>query len=512
MRKAQESGFRRLRSRGTTYAIVLGLAMFNSRSSVAHDRDDDDDEGSRPAVRPPDGNRVRPQKPERELRDIVRALDKHNIETTIRKLVSFGTRHTESSQTDPNRGIGAAINYVYQTMQGYAAASGGRMTVELQTYHQAPILTPPTILNPNGVDITNVVATLRGSLTPDRIYVVSGHLDSRVTVVTNPDIDEPGADDDASGVAVIMELARVMSTHAPESTIVFTAVDGEEQGLFGSGNQARLYKAAGADIQGMFSNDIVGASAAENGVRDPHRLRLFTEGVPTTLRPSAIPPTTPPLTGALLTSAQSLALQLLQLTAGENDSASRQLGRFVKSVAENEDTDMTVWLINRRDRYLRASDHVSYQTVGYTAARFTEPNETFAHEHQDVRVENGVQFGDLIDFVDFAFIERVARVNACALWSLSQGPGTPKNLQIIAIVLTNSTTLTWNANTDPDLAGYEIVWRETTAPDWTNAIPVGNVTTFTLPLAPKDNFQFGVRAVDTAGHHSPVAFPTTKFN
>jgi hypothetical protein len=380
----------------------------------------------------------------------------------------------------------------------------------LQTYHQPPV--PNAILNPDGVDITNVVATLRGSLTPERIYVVSGHLDTRATIVTDAVSDAPGADDDGSGVAVIMELARVMSKRAPESTIVFTAVSGEEQGLFGSGNQARLYRAANADVQGMFSNDIVGASAAENGVRDPHRLRLFTEGVPTTLRPSAIPPVTPPLVGALLTSAQALALNLMVLTAGENDSASRQLGRFVRNACDNEDTDMTIWLINRRDRYLRASDNVSYQTVGYTAARFTEPNENFAHEHQDVRVENGVQFGDLIEFVDFAYMERVAGVNACALWSLSEGPGTPKNLQIVATTLTNSTTLTWNANTDPDLLGYEVVWRETTADDWTNAIPVGNVTTVTFALSPKDNFQFGLRAVDRDGHRSPVAFPVTRFN
>jgi hypothetical protein len=505
MKNAHASGLGRTLSHVTIFAVVLGIAGLASRSSVAHGNDD---EGPPPAVRPPDGNRVRPQRPERELSEIVRAIDKRNIEATIRKLVSFGTRHTESSQTDPNRGIGAAVNYVYQTLQGYAAASGGRMTVELQTYHQAPVA--GTILNPNGVDITNVVATLKGSLTPERIYVVSGHLDSRVTIVTNPTVDEPGADDDASGVAAVLELARVMSTHSPESTIVFTAVDGEEQGLFGSNNQAQLYRAANANIEGMFSNDIIGSSTAENGVRDPHRVRLFTEGVPTTLTPSAIPPTTPPLAGALLTSAQSFALQLLILTAGENDSQSRQLGRFVKSVAENEDTDMIVWLINRRDRYLRASDHVSYQRQGYPAARITEPNENFAHEHQDVRVQSGVQFGDLIDFVDFGYIERVAKVNACALWSLSQGPGTPKNTQIVATSLTNSTTLTWNTNTDPDLAGYEIVWRETGAADWTNAIPVGNVTSFTLPIAPKDNFQFGVRAVDKAGHHSPVAFPITK--
>lgn len=483
----KKPGLRHVLSRWPIYGLVLGLAALPARTSIA---DHDDDEGSRPAVRPPDGVRVRPQKPEKELRDMLNQVDDHRIEQTIQKLVSFGTRHTESSQTDPNRGIGAAINYVFTTMQGYAAASNGRMTVALQTYHQAPV--PNTILNPNGVDITNVVATIKGSLTPNRIYVISGHLDSRRTIVTDAVGDAPGGDDDASGVAVIMEAARVMSTHAPESTIVFTAVDGEEQGLFGSDNQAKLFKAAGADIEGMFSNDIVGASAAENGVRDPHRLRLFSEGVPTV--------------------DTSLAAQLRVLVGGENDSQSRQLSRFVKSVAENEDTDMTIWLMFRRDRYLRASDHVSYQRQGYPAARFTEPNETFAHEHQDPRIENGTQFGDLIDFDDFKFMQRVTRVNIATMWSLSQGPGTPKNVLIQAQVLTNSTTMNWDQGTDPDLAGYEIVWRETTASDWTNAIPVGNVTTVTLPLSPKDNFQFGVRAVDKDGHHSPVAFPTTKFN
>lgn len=482
-------------SRWTIYGVALGLALLSPRMSVAdhddddHDRDHDRD-GNGPAVHPPNGERIKPQKPEKELRDIIRDVDDKRIEATIKKLVGFGTRHTESSMTDPNRGIGAAINYVFTTMQGYAATSNGRMTVELQTYHQAPVAN--TILNPAGVDITNVMATIRGTLTPDRIYVITGHLDSRCTIVTDAVCDAPGADDDASGVAVIMETARVLAKHAPESTIVLSAVDGEEQGLFGSRNQARLFKAANANIQGMFSNDIVGASAAENGVKDPHRIRLFSEGVPT------------------LDTAQ--AAQLRVLVGGENDSQSRQLARFVKSVAENDETDMTVWLMFRRDRYLRASDHVAYQEQGYAAARFTEPNETFAHEHQNVRVENGTQFGDLIDFDDFKFMQRVARVNAATLWSLSQGPGTPKNLLIMAQVLTNSTTMAWDANPDPDLAGYEVVWRETTQSDWTNAIPVGNVTTVTLPISPKDNFQFGLRAVDTAGHHSPVAFPTTKFN
>src|SRR5215813_15357045 len=249
----KKPGLRHALSRWPLWVLILGLAALPARTYADHDDDDDHDGDSRPAVRPPEGQRIRPQAPERELRDMIRQVDKHRIEATIRKLVSFGTRHTESSMTDPNRGVGAAINYVFSTLQSYAATSNGRMTVELQTYHQAPVA--GAILNPAGTDITNVVATIRGSLTPNRVYVISGHIDSRNTIVTNAVDDAPGADDDASGVAVIMECARVMATHAPESTLVFTAVDGEEQGLFGSTNQANLYKAAGADIQGMFSND-----------------------------------------------------------------------------------------------------------------------------------------------------------------------------------------------------------------------------------------------------------------
>ena len=488
MERRGKTGIRAVLTAAALLALLPG-------TSWADNKDDDPP----PPVRPPDGQKIRPQQPGRELKDILRDIDHKNIEKTITTLANFGTRHTESSQTDPVQGIGAATKYVFDTLQGYAAASGGRMTVELQTYHQPPVAN--TILTPGGVDITNVVATLKGSLTPERIYVISGHIDSRRTALTNPAPPQAAADDDASGVAVIMELARVFSRHQPESTIVFTAVAGEEEGLFGSRNQAKLYKAAGANIEGMFSNDIVGASKAQNGASDAHRVRLFTEGVPTILAP----------TGGVLTPSQSLALQLLQLTGGENDSQSRQLGRFVKNVAENNETDMRVWVLYRRDRYLRASDHVAYQEQGYPAARLTEPNETFAHEHQDTRVENGVQFGDLVEFVDFKYVERVAKVNVCALWSLSQAPGTPKNVQIHAPVLTNDTLLTWDADTDPDLDGYEVVWRQTSEEDWTNAIPVGNVTSTTLPLSPKDNFQFGVRAVDRDGHHSPVAFPVTNF-
>jgi hypothetical protein len=255
---------------------------------------------------------------------------------------------------------------------------------------------------------------------------------------------------------------------------------------------AAQMKAAGADVQGMFSNDIVGASQAWDGTKpDPHTLRLFVEGIPTAVTPAQI--------------------SLMQSVGGENDGATHQLARFVQDVAPRELTDMNVRVIWRRDRYLRGSDHISFQAQGYPAARFTEPRENFNHEHRDVEVINGVQFGDLAEFVDFDYTARVAKVNGAALWSLATAPGTPKNLRIHTTPPPgfsgiNTTTLTWDANTEPGLTGYEVVWRETTSPVWTNVIDVGNVTTVTLDMA-KDNVQFGVRAVDQAGHRSPAAFP-----
>ncbi len=431
---------------------------------------------------PGPGGPLHAQKPDRELRTLLAEIDHRRLEATVNRLVAFGTRHTASSQTDPVRGIGAATIWVTQQMQASAAASGGRMTVETQTFTQpvSPQIPVPT-------QITNIITTLRGDVTPDRIYVVTAHLDSRVTNVLNFTDDAPGADDDGSGVAVLIELTRLMATRHFEATIVFGIVAGEEQGIYGSAFMAQQMKAAGADIQAMFSNDIVGASSAFDGTKpDPHTLRLFVEGVPTSETPNQT--------------------ALRQAVGGENDGPSRQLGRFVSSVADNSDTDMHIRVIWRRDRYLRGSDHISFLDQGYPAARFTEPRENFDHEHNDVGVVDGVQHGDLAEFCDFEYMARVAKVNATTLWSLAQAPGTPKNSLLLTESLTNLSTLSWDRGSEPDLAGYEVVWRETTDPDWTNVISVGDVTTVTIDLS-KDNVFFGVRAVDQGGHRSPVASP-----
>ncbi|MFC7550915.1 M20/M25/M40 family metallo-hydrolase [Plantactinospora sp. GCM10030261] len=455
----------------TAVTVPLVAAPAQARGTDPHNAD---------PVRGP-GRPTRPQAPDRELRQLLREIDRDRIEATVRRLVAFGTRHTLSDQDDPVHGIGAARDWIHNRLLEYAAPSAGRMTVALQSYTQepAPRIPTPTV-------ITNVVATLRGSVTPERVYVITGHYDSRVTDVMDFTSDAPGADDDASGVAVLMELARVLATRSPEATIVFAAVAGEEQGLYGSGHLARQYRAAGTDIQAMFSNDIVGASRADDGTVDARGLRLFAEGVPTSETP------------------EQAAVR--RSVGGENDSPTRQLARFVTDVAENGATGADVRIIYRRDRYRRGSDHIPFLEQGYPGLRFTEPNEDFAHQHQDVRVEDGKQYGDLPEFCDFDYITRVAKVNGAVLWSLAQAPGTPKGVVIDTTQLTNDTTLRWQRGPEPDLAGYEVVWRETTAPDWQKVIPVGDVTEVTIDLS-KDNVFFGVRAVDQTGHRSPVAAP-----
>jgi peptidase M28-like protein len=423
----------------------------------------------------------------RDIRQMLQEVSSRNIEQTDHKLVSFGTRSTLSSQTDPNRGIGAATEWVYGQLQQDAAASGGRMTVEKQSFVQpvGPRIPTPTT-------ITNVIATLHGSQAESagRTYVVSGHLDSRVTDVLNGTSDAPGADDDGSGVSAVLELARVMSTRHFDATIVFAVFSGEEQGTFGSINFAGRLKAAGVNVAGMFSNDIIGSSLGQNGIRDRRDLRVFAEG------PS--PQETP---------AQAAIRRTM---GGENDSPPRELARFVREAAQAAIPKMNVWIIYRRDRFLRGTDDGPFLDQGYPGLRMTEPNEDYRHEHQDVRVENGVQFGDLEQFLDYDYIANVTRVNLAALAALANGPAAPSGVKVEASTLTVDTSLEWQPNTEPDLAGYEIVYRDTNMPYWQHTIPVGNVTSYTVKGVTKDNFLFGVRAVDKDGNRSVVTFPVPK--
>lgn len=421
-----------------------------------------------------------------EIARMLREIDARNIERIIRKLVSFGTRNTLSAQNDPERGIGAARDYLQEEFRRISRDTGGHLQVELQTFEQQPgrfaRIESPT-------RVTNVVATLPGAQAEsrERVYVVSGHYDSMCSSPTDAECDAPGANDDASGTAAVVELARVMSKHRFDATLIFMAVAGEEQGLVGATHFAETAKARGVNIEAMITNDIIGNSLGGNGVRDRRSVRVFAEGVPSNETEDEA--------------------RTRRSVGGENDSQARQLARFIKETAESYMPGFRVRMIYRRDRYLRGGDHIPFLEQGYAAVRFSEPNENYTHQHQNVRTENGVRYGDLPEFVDYEYVAQVTRANAAALATLALAPARPRDVRILTQRLTNDTDLRWAANNEPDLAGYEIVWRETTAPDWTHARFIGVATSYTVEGMSKDNYFFGVRAVDKDGNKSPVSYP-----
>ncbi|HEX8477593.1 MAG TPA: M20/M25/M40 family metallo-hydrolase [Telluria sp.] len=412
---------------------------------------------------------------------IVRAISPQRIEARMHKLVSFGTRHTMSDTVSETRGIGAARRWIKADLERCGA---GKLQVRFDG-HLHPVdkrISTPT-------EIVNVVATLPGiqAQSVDRMYVVSGHYDSRITDVMDATGDAPGANDDASGTAAVMELACVMAQYKFDATLVFMAVAAEEQGLYGAGDFAEKARQKKWNIAGMLNNDIIGSSMSDGGKRDNTQVRLFAEGV------SA---------DQAMTDEQKTLIR----TGGENDSITRQLARAVKETGERYVPDFKVTIVNRRDRYLRGGDHSPFLDRGYAAVRFTEYAEDFNHQHQNLRREGNVQIGDLMEFVDVDYVAQVTRVNAAALASLALAPATPSKVGVITAKLDNHTELAWAPNTEPDLAGYRIVWRDTTAPLWTGSQYIGNVTTFTMPQS-KDNTIFGVQAVDKAGKVSPAAYP-----
>jgi hypothetical protein len=421
-------------------------------------------------------------KPNAEIQKMLREVSPKNIETTIRKLVSFGTRNTLSEQDNPTRGIGAARDYLFGEFQKISQECGNCLQVEKQTFLQ-----PIAARIPEPTNLTNVFAVLKGTTNPERVYVVSGHYDSMCTSPTDAICDAPGANDDASGTAAVVEMARVMSKRKFDATIVFMAVPGEEQGLLGAAYYAEQAKKNAVNIEAMFTNDIIGGVTTYKNSPERQSVRVFAEGVPS--------------------DETEQQAETRRSVGGENDSASRQLGRFIKEVADVYSPKFRVQIIYRRDRYGRGGDHRPFLERGFAAVRFTEPNEDYTHQHQNLRTENGVFYGDTIEFVDFDYIANVTRVNVASLAVLALAPARPKNVGIITGRLTNDTDLKWDANTDADLAGYEVVWRDTISPFWTNSLFVGNVTAYTAKEMSKDNYFFGVRSVDKAGNKSPVSYP-----
>ena len=404
-------------------------------------------------------------------------LKKYNL-----KLVSFGTRNTNSAQDHPTRGIGAARDWIYNEFTRISADCGGCLTVEKRTHLQ-----PKGRRIPKAVNLTNVVATLKGTKNPDRIYVVSGHYDSMCGNSSDGECDAPGANDDGSGTVAVIEMARVMSKQKFDATIIFMTVAGEEQGLLGSTQFAKEAVENKMDIEGMFTNDIIGGVKTFKDAPDRQSVRVFAEGVPTNETPAQA--------------------RLRRSIGGENDSASRQLGRYIFQIARIYSPKFRVQLIYRRDRFLRGGDQTPFLQRGFSAVRFTEPHEDYEHQHQNVGTRNGKFYGDTPEYIDFGYIANVTKINVAALASLALAPAKPKKVGIVLRRLTNDTDLKWDANKEDDIAGYEIVWRRTTSPYWTNSRFVGNVTKFTMEKMSKDNYFFGVRAVDKDGNKSPVVFP-----
>ncbi len=425
-------------------------------------------------------------KPNATLQKIAGEISAKRIEAYIRTLVGFGTRNTLSDATSETRGIGAARRWIARELESCNKANGGRMSVAFDSH-----IAQAAVRIPQPTELVNVVATLPGrqAESKERVYVVSGHYDSMPSSPIDGVSDAPGANDDASGTAAVMELACVMSKYEFEATLVFMTVAGEEQGLLGAAHWAKAAKARGMNIAGMFTNDIIGNSKGADGTVVRDRVRLFAEGVPP------------------LKELPDHIIAALR-TGGENDLPTRQLARFVKAHAEKNLPDFKVDVIYRRDRYLRGGDHSPFLDAGFAALRFTEPNEDWRHQHQTPRVENGVQLGDLPEFIDFDYTARVARVNAIALGALALGPAAPREVQMETLQLENDTTLRWAVNSEPDMAGYRIVWRETTAAFWQFSQDVGKVTRATVKGVSKDNFLFGLVAVDKDGNQSVATYPT----
>ncbi|KAL9110291.1 MAG: hypothetical protein Q9227_005198 [Pyrenula ochraceoflavens] len=447
------------------------------------------------------GQPLVPQQPDAELREMLAEVDPARIQNIISTLANFGTRHTLSSQTNSTRGIGAARDWLLRQMRGFAQSANGNMSVYLDSYIQGPA---SRISFP--VNISNVVAEIRGSVDPNRVYVVTGHYDSRRIDVMDYTGDAPGADDDASGVAVVLELARICATRRPAATMIFAATSAEEQGLYGSAHLAQTLKNSSRNVEGNWNNDIVGTgSSSPFSPINNHTIRLFGA--------SLLYPASPIATSSYLSN--------IGLIGGENDSPARNLGRFIAEISAgaSQQTDMQVALIYRPDRYLRGGDHESFLEQGFPAVRFTEAVEDFAHQHQDVRVQDGIQYGDLLKFVDFDYVARVARTNLASMWSAANAPALPRNVTISELVgfpaaaedtppeiINNDSQLRWSVGGDPLVASYELVWRPSGALQWTNSLNVGNNGTVTVNLG-KDDFQFGIRAVGRDGRKSPAVFP-----
>ena len=418
-----------------------------------------------------------PPAPDPVIAAAVAKVSAERLKSDDARLVAFGTRNTFSEQLGEKRGVFAARSWIADQFREIAKASRGRMTVAYDSYTQKA--DGKRIVR--DVEISSVIATLKGDEPGGRTYVMSSHYDSRNSDNADGIKDAPGADDNGSGTSAVLEAARVMADLPTRATVIFATYDSEEQGLFGSAHHAAALKAAGGDVQGDVNNDIIGASVGDQGEKNPGTVRIFSQAIAAGSDPAKV-----------------------NAIGNENDSPSRELARFAQEIGDRYQTDFHGELIFRADRFLRSGDHESFNAAGFAAIRFVEPVETFAHQHQTPRTENGIEYGDLEKFMDFDYLARVTRYNVAVLASLAIGPGRPDSAFVLTKVLDNRTQLAWTAV--PGAVTYEVVRRRTTDAVWREVTDVGNVTAATLPHS-KDNWLFAVRAVDAQGHRGVPAFP-----
>lgn len=412
------------------------------------------------------------------LHEIAGQVSPDRLHATIAKLVSFGTRHTLSDTKSDTRGIGAARRWVASEFTAMSKDCGGCLTIETpaQTFTGRRI--------PNPTEVMDVLAIQRGTTDPDRVIVISGHLDSRVTDVMNITADAPGANDDASGVAAVMEAARVLSKHRFAATLVFAALSGEEQGLYGGKVLAATAKAKGWRVEADLNNDIVGNSEGLTGTRETTRVRVFSEG-----------------TKAVETPEEAAKRRY---NGGEVDSPSRQLARFMDGLADRYLANFDVTMVYRTDRFGRGGDQVEMLNAGFPSVRVTEANENYHRQHQDLRTENGVRYGDVIEGVDFAYLAQVTRLNAVSMAALAAAPAPPTGVAIAGAV-SDDTTVSWKPA--PDAARNRLWWRSTTDPQWRYSREAAPTGTAVLKGINIDDWFFGVSAVGADGYESPVVFP-----
>ncbi len=414
------------------------------------------------------------------LHSISHEVSASRLQTTLQRLVDFGTRQTMSDTQSKHRGIGAARRWIKAQFEGISKACGNCLK----------IATPSKIITgewiPKPTQVMDIVAILRGRSDPQRVIVMTAHLDSRVSNVMNATANAPGADDDGSGISALITVARILSHYHFAATLVYSADSGEEQGLYGGRIIADYARAHHWNVEVDINNDMIGNTHGSDGVVDNTTGRLFSEGVRQGL------------------TAQQL--RTLRYVGGFVDSPSRNVARYIVRLTNRYIPNLHLMLMYRQDRVHRGGDQMAFNKDGFPAVRMNEAHENWHHQHQDVRVENGIQYGDLLKFVDFPYLAKMTAANAVAIASLAWAPAPPEQVRI-ASDLSPDTTVSWRAPVASHVAGYRVYWRRTDAPMWQQSIYVGKVSRYILKDRVIDNYFFGVASVSKAGFESPVVFP-----